>query len=279
MKNAVVFGACSAIAQATAKIWASENANFVLVDQNQDHLQIVADDLKARGAQKVTTIAANLTHLDNHSKLIQQIQTILSTSHSLPRRSRVPLEAGLPTTYLFSYGTLGNQRKGQEDFADAFNELQINFISVVSLLTEIINTHQANTTNEATSSSSGNPLQQEQAILAVISSVAGDRGRQSNYIYGTAKGALTIWLQGLRNRLTKEDANIHVLTIKPGFVDTPMTKDFKKGLLWVKPERIAKDIDHAIRKKKDTIYTPWFWRYIMLIIRHIPETIFKKMSL
>ena len=111
----------------------------------------------------------------------------------------------------------------------------------------------------------------------MISSVAGDRGRQSNYIYGCAKGGLTVFLQGLRNRLHK--AGVQVLTIKPGFVDTPMTADFKKGLLWVGPDVIARGIYQAIKKGKQVIYLPWFWKFIMLVIKSIPERLFARLKL
>jgi hypothetical protein len=111
----------------------------------------------------------------------------------------------------------------------------------------------------------------------VVSSVAGDRGRQSNYVYGAAKGGLSIFLQGLRNRLSK--FGVCVLTIKPGFVITPMTTEFKKGILWAQPKQVAKVIVSAIRKRKNVVYVPWFWRWIMFIIRSIPESIFKRMSL
>jgi len=143
----------------------------------------------------------------------------------------------------------------------ALQELQTNCLSVLSLLTRLANQLE----------------QQGHGCLAVISSVAGDRGRQSNYIYGTAKGALTIFLQGLRNRLGK--TGVQVLTIKPGFVDSPMTRDFNKGLLWVKPAKIAEGILKAIDKRKEVVYLPFFWRYIMLIIRLIPEKVFKRLSL
>jgi short-subunit dehydrogenase len=113
--------------------------------------------------------------------------------------------------------------------------------------------------------------------LAAISSVAGDRGRQSNYIYGTTKAALSTFLQGLRNRLSSK--NVHVLTIKPGFVDTPMTAHLKRGLLFATPEKVAQDIIRAIAGKKSVLYTPWFWRWIMLAIKMIPETIFRKLRL
>jgi short-subunit dehydrogenase len=118
---------------------------------------------------------------------------------------------------------------------------------------------------------------QRSGSIAVISSVAGDRGRQSNYVYGAAKGAVTLLLQGLRNRLSK--SGVQVLTIKPGFVDTPMTAEFKKGALWAKPDDIAHGIVSAIDRRRDVVYLPGFWRLIMLIIRHIPEPIFKRMSL
>ena len=111
----------------------------------------------------------------------------------------------------------------------------------------------------------------------MIGSVAGDRGRQSNYVYGTAKGALGIFLQGLRNRLHK--SGVQVLTIKPGFVDTPMTAELPKGPLWASAEQVAMDIEKAILKKRDQLYTPGYWLPIMAIIRHTPEFLFKRLSL
>jgi len=118
---------------------------------------------------------------------------------------------------------------------------------------------------------------QKSGTIAVITSVAGDRGRQSNYVYGSAKGMVSTFLQGLRNRLYR--AGINILDIKPGFVDTPMTIDFKKGPLWVSPEKIAEGIVEAIDKQKTEVYLPWFWKFIMLIIKLIPESIFRKMKL
>lgn len=245
--NYVIFGGASAIAQACATLWANKHARFVLIDRSQDRLNIVADHLRARGTSHVETIATDLSDIASHGSLIEQI---LAATHKKP------------TTYLFAYGTLGDQKASEASFTVAHQELTTNFVSVASLLTHI------------TTAAPDTP-----STLAVISSVAGDRGRASNYVYGTAKGALTIWLAGLRNRLTKEKSPIHVLTIKPGFVDTPMTAEFKKGLLWVPPETVAKDITHAIRKQKDVIYTPWFWFGIMWVIKAIPERIFKKMGL
>lgn len=245
--NYVIFGGASAIAQACTHIWANKHARFVLLDRSEDRLTIVADDLRAKGANHVQILAADLSDIASHENLVKEIHQ---------------KTAGKPTTYLFAYGTLGDQKASEASFATANQELTTNFTSVVSLISHIVNA-----------------APDVPATLAVISSVAGDRGRGSNYVYGTAKGALTIWLAGLRNRLTREQSPIHVLTIKPGFVDTPMTASFKKGLLWVPPSTVAKDIAHAVRKQKDVIYTPWFWRGIMWIIRAIPERIFKTLGL
>jgi short-subunit dehydrogenase len=115
--------------------------------------------------------------------------------------------------------------------------------------------------------------------IAAVSSVAGDRGRQSNYLYGSAKAGLTAYLQGLRNRVHHH--GVDVLTIKPGFVDTPMTHGLldPDSPLVASPDRVAKDIDRAIRRRRSKVYTPWFWRGIMAIIRNIPEAIFKRLKL
>lgn len=244
MKNIVIFGAASAIAQATARLLAQEKPTFILLDRDEAKLKIVADDLKVRGAESVHVIPADLTQTEKHAEIWQHIKSM-----------------GQPDTVLIAYGTLGDQKAGEKDFAIAQKELQTNFMSVASLLTLIANDFE----------------QQKSGTIIAISSVAGDRGRKSNYIYGSAKGALTIFLAGLRNRLA--DKNVKVITVKPGFVDTPMTASFKKGLLWAQPETIARGIVQAIKKQPSIVYLPWFWRYIMLIIRSIPETIFKKMSL
>ena len=143
----------------------------------------------------------------------------------------------------------------------ALAEIATNGTSVVSLMTAAANRFEA----------------QGHGAIAVISSVAGDRGRQSNYVYGSAKALVSAFASGLRQRLAKK--GISVTTIKPGFVDTPMTAAFKKGPLWAKPDQVAKDIVVAIDQGKTVVYTPGFWRLIMLIIKHIPEFIFVKLKL
>jgi len=245
MKRILILGATSAIAEQTARRYAERGEQLLLVARDEDKLKRLADDLKIRGADKTAWQAADLNETEQHATLLDKVRQ----------------ELGELDMVLITYGTLGDQKAGETDFNNALQELQTNCLSVLSLLTHIANRFEA----------------QQSGTIVVISSVAGDRGRQSNYIYGTAKGALTIFLQGLRNRLSK--AGVQVITIKPGFVDTPMTKDFKKGLLWVKPEVIANGIINAVDKRKDIVYLPFFWRYIMLVIKLIPEKFFKKMSL
>ena len=164
-------------------------------------------------------------------------------------------------TVLIAHGTLGNQRAAESDFALAELEYRTNFLSVVSLLTPIA----AYLENK------------HSGTIAVISSVAGDRGRQSNFIYGSAKGALSIYLAGLSNRLFS--SGVKVITIKPGFVDTPMTAHLKKSFLFACPNKVAAGIYRAIEKGNDVVYLPYFWGWIMLLIRLLPENVFKRLKL
>jgi len=166
---------------------------------------------------------------------------------------------------LIAHGTLPDQRECETALVRLRAEIETNGVSVC-LLSQLFANHFA---------------AQGAGALAVIGSVAGDRGRQSNYAYGAAKGLVARFTEGLRNRVaTSGVPNVHILLIKPGFVDTPMTAEFeKKGLLWAQPEAIAAGILRAIEAKRDVVYLPWFWRWIMLVIRHIPERIFKRLSL
>jgi hypothetical protein len=245
MANILILGATSAIAKHTTRLFAADEHTLYLVARNESKLASMKQDMLVRGATEVNYEVLDLADDKQHEKLI----------------SRVTETMGSIDTVLIAYGTLAEQNKSAENYENTLKELQINCLSIISLLTILANQME----------------QQGSGSIAVISSPSGDRGRQSNYIYGTAKGALTIFLQGLRNRLSK--SNVHVLTIKPGFVDTPMTKDFKKGFLWVNPEVISKGIYTAIKKKHEVVYLPFFWRYIMIIIKSIPEKIFKYLSL
>jgi short-subunit dehydrogenase len=162
---------------------------------------------------------------------------------------------------LIAHGTLSDQKACEADRRLAELEFRTNCLSVISLLAPIADLFE----------------RQGGGCIAVISSVAGDRGRGSNYVYGAAKGAVSLFLQGLRNRLHPK--GVHVLTIKPGYVDTPMTAHLENNALFARPEDIARGIHRAIARKKDVVYLPSFWRFVMAIVRHIPEPFFKRLRL
>lgn len=244
--SVLILGATSAIAIAVAREYAGRSAVLCLVGRNHARLEEVAGDLRARGAEKVAVLEADLVDTSRHDGLLAEAYESIGE---------------IPQVVLVAYGTLGDQKAGEASFEVARRELETNFLSTTSLLTRIANHFETR--------SSG--------VIAVIASVAGDRGRKSNYIYGAAKGGLAIFLQGLRNRLAS--AGVAVVTLKPGFVDTPMTASFKKGALWASPEQVGARIVRAIDRKSDVVYCPWFWRFIMLIICSIPEQVFKKLSL
>jgi decaprenylphospho-beta-D-erythro-pentofuranosid-2-ulose 2-reductase len=241
----LIIGATSAIAQETAKNFARDGAELFLVARSTSKLSAIADDLKVRGAQRVETFQLDLNDLDRHQEMFDEV------CHRL---------GGLDML-LVAHGTLGNQRKCELSVEETLKEITTNGTSVISLLTISANYFE----------------QRKRGCIAVTSSVAGDRGRQSNYVYGTAKAMVSTFMQGLRNRLAK--SGVTVLTIKPGFVDTPMTATFKKGPLFAKSDVIGRGIYRAMMQKKDIVYLPWFWRPIMFVIRSIPERIFKRLSL
>ena len=245
-QNILIIGATSAIAQATLRRYASEQANLYLLGRNQAQLDTIAADAKVRGANEVHTAQLDVNQFETHQTVLNQVFETLKTVDAV----------------LIAHGTLPDQKACEQDVHRTMTELSTNGISTISLLTLLANQFE----------------KQQHGTIAVITSVAGDRGRQSNYVYGAAKGMVSIFLQGLRNRLYAH--NVQVLDIKPGFVDTPMTADFKKGALWAQPEQIAKNITTAIDKKQSkTLYTPIFWMGIMFVIRNIPEAIFKRLKL
>ena len=241
----LIIGATSAISHETAKYFAKNHAHIYLVARDPEKLQTLKNDLTVRGATRVEAHQLDLNNLDQHQEVIQ---TAIETLDGLD-------------TVLISYGTLGDQQLCQQSVTKTIEELTTNFTSVISFLTILANYFE----------------QQRHGCIAVVTSVAGDRGRPSNYVYGTSKGAVTIFLQGLRSRLSK--SSVTVLTIKPGLVDTPMTAGLKKGPLFAQPGQIGKGIYKAISKRKDVVYLPWFWRPIMFIVRSLPEPIFKRLSL
>ncbi|MFZ1830707.1 MAG: SDR family oxidoreductase [Candidatus Competibacteraceae bacterium] len=246
MRNILIIGATSAIAEATARRFAATGARFYLVGRNTERLTAIARDLEIRSGQPVAYESCNLDLLDQHSALLERVHQTL----------------GNVDVALIAHGVLPDQNACQQSVEKTLAVIHTNALSVISLATLLANDFE--TCGRGT--------------LIAISSVAGDRGRQSNYVYGAAKGMVSLFLQGLRNRLNSK--GVQIITVKPGFVDTPMTAAFeKKGLLWAQPDRIAQGIVAAVERGRDEVYLPWFWRWIMQVIQHIPEKIFKKLSL
>lgn len=248
MQNVIIFGSNSTIARSVIDKLALEHSNFYFFAREKSQLELQINDLKVKYSDINVSADAYDALVDTGEILNGKIK------QAFDQLGRVDL-------VFIAHGNLPNQSACEENWQDANSALKVNGLSIIEICHNVAKRLK----------------EQQQGTIAVISSVAGERGRQSNYVYGTAKGMINIYLQGLRNSLYPH--NVHVLTIMPGFVDTKMTTEFKKGLLWAKPEKVANDIVKAIHAKKNVIYTPWFWRIIMRIIKLIPENKFKKMKL
>lgn len=241
-----ISGATSAMAQAFARRYANRKARFYLMGRDQAKLEIVKQDLLARGAADVWVTCVDMAKPQPYEVMLAQVIQQL----------------GSIDIALIAQGVMRTQTLLQSDVAALQENYQVNLLSAIEIATVLANYFE----------------QAKRGSLLVISSVAGDRGRQSNYVYGASKAALSVFTDGLRNRLFRH--GVTVVTVKPGFVDSPMTAGMeKKGPLWATPEQIAEDMEKSVGKGGGILYTPWFWRYILLIISHIPDFIFKKLSL
>jgi decaprenylphospho-beta-D-erythro-pentofuranosid-2-ulose 2-reductase len=245
VRRILIIGATSAIAEATARMLAERGDALYLVARNEARLAAIAADLSVRGSPRVGSEVLDVNDFAAHESMLARAESFL---------------AGYDTV-LIAHGTLSDQKACEDSVELTLQEIKTNALSVVALLTRIANSL----------------AQRREGTIAVISSVAGDRGRSSNYVYGSAKALVTAFASGLRQRLAKCDVN--VVTIKPGFVDTPMTAAFAKGPLWARPEHIAAGIIRAIDRRRRTVYLPGFWRPIMMVIRAIPESLFLRLSL
>lgn len=245
MSKILIIGATSAIAEATARLWAQKGDHLFLVARNKEKLEAIASDLRIRGSPKVEICCMDANDFDEHVPMLDAAQ------QALPGLDAV----------LVAHGTLSDQSACQQSVELTMREIKTNALSVIALLTHIANRFE----------------QKKTGTIAVISSVAGDRGRQSNYVYGSAKAMITAFTSGLRQRLRK--SGVAVVTIKPGFVDTPMTASLTKGMLWASPEKIGAIIVRACHRQCDVVYAPKFWFVIMQVIKLTPEWIFKKISL
>lgn len=246
MKNILILGANSAMAKALIRRLAGPDCRLILASRNLAELRKTAADAAIRGqGPQPLVLEFDALRLESHARFAREVM----------RRVKA-----LDEVYVF-FGALHPQDEAQKDFRLAQEILTANYTGAVSILEQL----------------APHLERRKQGLIVGVSSVAGDRGRQSNYLYGSAKAGFSTYLQGLRNRLSR--SNVHVLTVKPGFVDTPMTKHLKKGLLFASPDAIARGLIKAVRKRRNVVYLPGYWRWIMLVVRAIPETIFKKLKM
>lgn len=241
----LILGATSAIAHATARRFARDGARFVLAARDADKRAAVAADLRARGAADVAEVDFDALAFGRHEAVVAEAWAAFD---------------GLDAV-LLAWGTLPDQETVATDADAAVEAFAVNATSVVSLLTRL----------------AGRFETQGAGTIAVVSSVAGDRGRASNYVYGAAKGAVSLFAQGLRARLSGR--GVRVVTIKPGFVDTPMTADVPKNPLFAAPDAVGERIHAAMTGRADVVYAPGFWRPVMAGVRAIPEKVFKRLPL
>jgi len=242
--SVLILGATSAIASALAREFATHKFDLVLGGRDREELSALASDLSLRCGVRAGILPFDALETQTHAASLRSF--LSGTGDAL---------AGA----VVCIGYLGDQAKGQSDWEEARLILETNFTGCVSALNILASHFEL----------------RRAGFVCAISSVAGDRGRQSNYLYGAAKAGLSTYLQGLRNRLFH--AHVKVITVKPGFVDTRMTYGHPGLFLVASPESVAKGIYKAIAKGKDVAYLPGFWRFIMLLVQSIPEAIFKRL--
>jgi short-subunit dehydrogenase len=242
----VIFGATSSIARAIAQCLAARGRHLILAARDTDEADRIAGDLRLRFNVEVATVVYDALDFEMQSDLAQRCVT---------------MSDGALGGVVMAQGYMVMQSAAQADSREARAIIDVNYSSPALLLNGFADHFE----------------QRKSGFICGVSSVAGDRGRQSNYLYGSAKAAFTAYLSGLRNRLTR--SGVPVITVKPGFVDTAMTWGLPGMFLVASPAKVAKDICRAIDKGRATIYTPWFWWGIMTIIRYIPEPIFRRMKL
>jgi short-subunit dehydrogenase len=241
----LIIGATSAIAEAVARLYAARGASLYLLARDRNRGEAISRDLAVRGAAEARAGALDVSDFATHGAAIDAAWNAFGGFEVI----------------LIAHGTLPDQARCDADTDYALREFAVNGTAAIALANRIAQKLET----------------QGSGTLAIISSVAGDRGRASNYLYGSAKAAVSAYASGLRQRLNA--CCVNVLTIKPGFVDTPMTAAFKKGALWAKPDQVARGIVHAIGKRRSMVYLPRFWWAIMAVIRGIPEFVFRRIKL
>jgi decaprenylphospho-beta-D-erythro-pentofuranosid-2-ulose 2-reductase len=245
MKRIIILGATSGIALEVQRQLAGQGCELLLVARSERRLMEVQADLLVRGASRVLLYAADLSCIAQHQGAFGFASRMFADFD----------------TVLLAYGSMHDQKVAATSIEVLLEELQVNFVSAAAILTLF----------------AADLERRRSGCIAAISSVAGDRGRRPNYVYGSAKGGLTVFLQGLRSRLYP--AGVRVITIKPGQVRTAMTDHIPNSRHFADPRRVARDIVRALEgSSSDILYTPRIWRYIMIVVRLIPERIFKRLS-
>ena len=243
MKTVLLLGAYSDVGQALAREYAADGYETWLAGRNSEDLKSLQSDLEVRFQASARCFAFDAMALDSHQEFVSELPSI-------------------PDITICIFGYLGDQDLGETSWEECHRILGTNYVGAVSILNLLANAYK----------------EKGEGVIVGISSVAGERGRQSNFLYGSAKAGFSAYLAGLRNRLYHH--NIHVLSIKPGFINTRMTEHLDlPNALTAQPDQVARSIKKAVRKKKNQIYVLWMWRWIMWIIRNIPESIFKKMKM
>jgi decaprenylphospho-beta-D-erythro-pentofuranosid-2-ulose 2-reductase len=241
--NVLILGATSDVSVALAAKFAAENYSITLAARDEQKLAIMESDLKIRYGVAVAITFFDALDFKAHELFYR----------SLPRR---------PDIVICVFGLLGDQFLAQHDWRQCALIIDSNYTGAISILNVIANDFES----------------RQNGVIVGISSVAGDRGRQSNYIYGSAKAGFTAYLSGLRNRLFK--SNVHVLTVKPGFMKTKMIEGMKTpGPLTASTDVVASKIYNGVIKRRNVIYILPIWKIIMMVICMIPEGIFKKLKL
>ncbi len=243
-KHIVIFASTSGIARAVAEEFLKRGKKIILCARDEGALQRQAQDLKVKMNVQPPTIVWDLNEMEKHSQRVDELF------------EKYEIEG-----IFMAAGVMPPQKDCELEPEKTIQTFTLNLTAITVILNLFANKFES----------------QGSGFISCISSVAGDRGRQSNYIYGASKAGLTAYLEGLRNRLHK--SGVFVQTVKPGFVKTAMTAHLPDSPLMVEPSVVAKDIVDAIERKVDILYTPHFWRYIMSIIKFIPEPIFKRLSL
>jgi len=243
MATVLVLGGTSTIARAIAGELAARGFDLALAGRDAAELETVAADLRVRHGVTATVHRMDVLEMEQHPTTLKPCLT--------------PDVRGV----VLAFGYLGDQRRAETDPVEARRILDINLTGCVVAL---------NVVGEHLARAGG-------GFVCALSSVAGERGRQSNYVYGAAKAGLTAYLSGLRNRLAP--AGVQVLTVKAGIVDTRMSAGMPGAALAASPAAVARAVVRAITRGRDVVYVPWFWRWIMLVIRLIPERVFKKLKL